>query len=334
LRRSVHLQHHKFSGTMKSTSSFLPKFGRSLCLLVSAFSFPAATFASRIIIPTSPPPATWSGVLSGADGGVGYSDLDISSPGAFSSAAGGASSGFSGLGGFSASLTATATAVGGPGTVMASAFDEFIYSFEIFGPTPTVDILVSADGSAYTSPLAGGGFTSGNSAGSDIEIYPAGGAFVLVGAVETGSTTGLTDEGFSTTAGEYGADEGEYNGAVDDGVFAAETDTVYTVILEVGADVSMIDGIGSTTATATVDPIIQFAPGVVDPGSYTFEYSPGIGVGAAVPEAGSALGLLALSLIGLNVVRGRLKGPAPGTAESFGRSPLPAPIRFPPAVRR
>lgn len=261
--------------------------------------------AAHVIIPTTPPPAQWSGALSGTVPGNSYSNPAIALSGYASFGLDGAAGQIDGVGGLSPSLSASVSAgYSADGTITASAFDSLTYAFEIVGPVPgvesPVDLQVTATGSVATSLQAApfNSFAPGNSADASFEIYPAGGDFSLVAAVSSGYQTGLVGDSFSTANGIYGSDEGQYNAGVTDGVFTAYTDEVYFVNLTVGASVSTSGGWGSDSSSATIDPIIQIASDVTDPGDYTFEYSTGLETAPAPDEPNSLL-ILSLALAAL-----------------------------------
>jgi PEP-CTERM motif len=69
----------------------------------------------------------------------------------------------------------------------------------------------------------------------------------------------------------------------DNNIYTMETDIVYNVNLIVQADLIVYGGSGGGTGTvsAYVDPTFALGPGVIDPGQYSFVFSPGIG---AIPE--------------------------------------------------
>jgi hypothetical protein len=78
----------------------------------------------------------------------------------------------------------------------------------------------------------------------------------------------------------------------DNNVYTMETGVVYNVNLIVQADLGINGGSGGGTGTvsAYLDPTFALGPGVIDPGQYSFVFSPGIG---AIPEPSAWAMLLA-----------------------------------------
>jgi hypothetical protein len=97
----------------------------------------------------------------------------------------------------------------------------------------------------------------------------------------------------------------------DNNTYTMETGVVYSVTLIAQADLVVFGGSGggSGTVTAYVDPTFALASGVVDPGQYSFEFSPGVGnVSAGVPEPSTwAMTLVGFAGLGVTGYRRRLK---------------------------
>ena len=95
----------------------------------------------------------------------------------------------------------------------------------------------------------------------------------------------------------------------DNNTYLMQTDLVYDVSMIVEADWTVYGGHGegSGTASAFVDPTFALGAFVINPGQYSFEFSPGIGNAPSVPEPSTwammHLGFAGLGLLGHHASR-------------------------------
>jgi hypothetical protein len=205
---------------------------------------------------------------------------------------------FAGYAGSSPSLSVSVSATGAfdvsnlgaePALAYATGNATLSYSFEILGPTPTVQLQVISSGNASVSeaqslwaePSTSSSFSVSSGAGSQ-PLY------LGDSASTNASTTQNVSDGFSF-----------------DQVAQFDTGTIYDVSLSVSATAGIDDG--TQTSSANVDPTFQVVD-VSDPNDYSIVFGPGIGNASSVPDAASAWGLLSLSLAALTGLR-RMRPP-------------------------
>lgn len=163
------------------------------------------------------------------------------------------------------------------------------YGIEIVGPAGLLPVLIDVAGAAFATAPSGASF-----------------------AVE--SRWDLLDLGSSLAGDDIrsGQLSGSFNQNFDHTVsLTLAANHVYTVfMLADAAAAATLEG-SQVTARAFIDPIFSLGPGV-DPQSYTFVFSEGIGnarAPAAVPEPGTlallSAGLLAFSFVGVGRNRSR-----------------------------
>jgi hypothetical protein len=156
------------------------------------------------------------------------------------------------------------------------------YGVEVVGPPGAVAVLIDVTGTASAFAYAGASFAvearwdlldSGTSlAGDDIR---------------SGQLTGSFSQGFERTVS-----------------LTLAANHPYTVFMLVDTASAATDAGSQSRAHASVDPVFRLAPGV-DPQTYSFLFSPGIGNSpAAVPEPRSCA-LLAGGLLCIAVIRRR-----------------------------
>jgi len=160
---------------------------------------------------------------------------------------------------------------------VSHAFVELIYGFEIVGPSSSISIDIS--GQATTEGVVG-------SATVDAKA-------VFGTLTDIGGVAGLAGPHVMADNSSVGSNE-----RIDsfDSTYSVMTDKSYAIELSV-----QLDSLGSP-GMAFVDP--QLHLDVSDPQDYNIVLSPGISLGssASVPDSGTTLGLLALSLAALAAV--------------------------------
>jgi hypothetical protein len=189
---------------------------------------------------------------------------------------------------------------------------DLIYSFEITGPSASVEVLVDASLGVAGSPDRL--FQTGS---ADAAFVVDGGALQPIY-----EELALNDDGYSSytlrsTTGSshvvtaYPADTTSASLSVD-GDYLLSTDTVYTVEIAAEAQGSSGDnalgiGGGITTFSAFVDPTFDIDPGAPNAEDYSIQFSSGIGNSLTVPDTACTFTLAFLSFIGLAAVRRRFK---------------------------
>lgn len=156
------------------------------------------------------------------------------------------------------------------------------YGLEIVGPAGPVPVLIEVSGAASASALTGASFALESR--WDLLDF---GSSLAGDDIRSGQLTGSFSEDFNRTVS-----------------LTLVANHVYTVfMLADAAAAATLEG-SRATAAAFVDPVFSFGPGV-DPQSYTFVFSEGIGNSAApagVPEP-TTLVLLSAGLLASGVRR-------------------------------
>lgn len=245
-------------------------------------------------------PASWSGELYLTSYGDPASPVQsaITGPGPVSLQLDGNQGQFAGYAGFSPSLSISVSATGAfdvsdlgtePALAYATGNATLSYSFEILGPTPTVQLQVISSGNASVS------------AAQSLWAEPSTSSSFLVSSGEGSQPLYLGDSA-STNASTTQTVSDAFS---FDQVALFDTGTIYDVSLSVSATAGIDDG--TQTASADVDPTFQIVD-VSDPNDYSIVFAPGIGSSGSVPDAASAGGLLCFSLAALAGLR-RMRPP-------------------------
>ena len=185
--------------------------------------------------------------------------------------------------------SASANAVIGINPLFASIFgrsvDVLVYSFELVGPAGMVPVLIDVAGAASGSATRGASFA----VESRWNLFDRGHVSLASDDIRSGQLTGDFSQSFNRTVS-----------------LALAANQVYSVELFADAASAATDVGSNSIASAFVDPIFSFGPGV-DPASYVFNFSAGIGntrPATGVPEPGT-LALLVAGLLGLLQIRSR-----------------------------
>jgi hypothetical protein len=220
------------------------------------------------------------------------------------------------------SLTAGVAAFGSPesGQAAASVNAYMQYQFVIHGPTVGVPVLFDALGSLSVrhrpaEQIVGTNFSQAMLSMSVARTLggPAWHNFLLVSTTPGASTFNVSRTGNVS----YSQIPSFITGILDEhGTYVLETETNYTVQLQILASVSSLGtdtayGAGLSVYT-TLDPLFSVAPGTPKAELYSFTFSPGAGNGltAAVPEP-ATWAMMLFGFAGLGLAGRRHARPAP-----------------------
>jgi len=282
---------------------------------VHAQSLPAAQYGSGPVYAQ----AQWtgSGSLSGTNFN-GSQELTVTGPGVYAPAVDGGSAAASATLTVSPgpdpylSLSASATSIptdttwngnfAGAGANGGTA--TFTYSLEVLGPSGTVSLqtnaVVSAGLSAIPadcvfsltgpcSPTSGPNRTTTNDASFASLTVLGGGFEPVLDYVTVSPTGGHTQNAYGGSTSPVGNSSSWSTGIsaalTDTREWMAQTNTVYTVTLEVSTNPNLdgFYGAGTISGTATVDPTFQLASDVSNPSAYSIVLSDGVGNTSPVP---------------------------------------------------